>query len=69
MRREDARSAIIDHWYRWSELMAESEYMTMRVAMHLFFEYLQARHPQCLDFYSANIYEEMKAWIYEDCEP
>ncbi|MEN2431376.1 hypothetical protein [Comamonas sp. F1-6] len=69
MRREDARSAIIDHWYAWSDLMAESDYMAMGVAMNLFYEYLQSKHPQCLDFRSADAYSEMKAWIYEDCEP
>ena len=38
-------------------------------AMHLFYEYLQAKHPACLDFASHSPYLQMRQWLAEDCEP
>lgn len=70
MRRADAREAILSHWISWSHLVnEEGAYPRPGTAMHLFYEYLQARHPEVLDFASYSPYLEMRQWIAEDNEP
>lgn len=70
MRRADAREAILDQWIRWQEDLAKADmHPHPGTAMHLFYEFLQARHPACLDFSSSSPYLEMRQWLAEDCEP
>lgn len=70
MRRADAKQAILGHWVTWQEQLAEVDvYPHPGTAMHLFYEFLQARQPEVLDFASYSPYLEMRQWIAEDNEP
>lgn len=70
MRRTDAQQAILSHWVNRQERLADADmHPHPGTAMHLFYEFLQAQHPQCLDFLSPDVYSELKAWILEDAEP
>ena len=70
MRRADAKEFILSAWLRWSEGLTEADLMPRQgTAMHLFYEYLQARHPHALDFASHSPYLQIRQWLAEDCEP
>ncbi len=70
MRRADAREAILSHWVQWQDkLDSEDMHPHPGTAMHLFYEFLRARHPGVLDFASHSPYLEMRQWIAEDCKP
>jgi len=47
----------------------EGAFPRVGTAMHLFYEYLQAQHPDVLDFSSYSPYLELRLWLAEDCEP
>lgn len=65
MRREDARAQVLSLWRQWSATVQPEE----GTAVHLFWEYLQARHPHVVDFASYNPYAQVRQWLAEDCEP
>ena len=70
MRRTDAQQAILSHWVNWQERLADADlHPHPGTAMHLFYEFLQAQHPGCLDFASHSPYLQMRQWLAEDCEP
>jgi hypothetical protein len=70
MRRDDAKEFILSAWLKWNEHLAEADLIPRAgTAMHLFYEFLQARHPQALDFASYNPYLQIRQWLAEDCEP
>lgn len=70
MRRTDAQQAILSHWVNWQERLADADmHPHPGTAMHLFYEFLQAQHPACLDFASYSPYLEMRQWIAEDNKP
>jgi hypothetical protein len=70
MRRTDAQQAILGHWVNWQDRLSEADmHPHPGTAMHLLYEYLQARHPEVLDFTSYSPYLEMRLWIAEDNEP
>ena len=70
MRRADAQQAILSHWVNWQERLADADmHPHPGTAMHLFYEFLQAKHPTCLDFASPSPYLQMRQWLAEDCEP
>ena len=57
MRRTDAQQAILSHWVNRQERLAEADMNPHpSTAMHLFYEYLQARHSEVLDFASYSPY-------------
>ncbi|EFI59786.1 MULTISPECIES: hypothetical protein [Comamonas] len=70
MRRTDAQQAILGHWVNWQDQLSNADmHPHPGTAMHLFYEYMQARHPEVLDFASYSPYLEMRLWIAEDNEP
>lgn len=58
---------MLDHRVRWHEQLADADTLpNPGTAMHLFYEYLLARHPACLDFASHSPYLGMQQGIAED---
>lgn len=70
MRREDVRAQDLALWREWSEALSAAGTMPPDgAAVHQFWEYLTARHPQVVDFRSFSPYDEIRAWLAEDCIP
>lgn len=65
MRREDARAQVLALWRQWSATVQPEE----GTAVHLFWVYLNARHPHVVDFASYDRYGEIKQWLAEDAMP
>jgi len=68
MRRDDARTEVVRLWRAWRDAVRSDGHLPrdFGARVHLFWEFLQSRHPHVVDFASYAPYEEVRAWVLED---